>query len=214
MYDDIVENPLVMDHIVMAKRLVRKYKLWDRCIFIKILSFELEVLLIPGMRAFFNQEKYDKYVSNIVNRYRENESSALITLYTKGQEIYSGIYGKIKREKLKKRIYASMSEERLDQSITIESLAKELIKEVFRNQPIDKPMTTCWKTPCCWRTKRCKPEWIDTYKIESAQRQNKDSYMKANLLISNTSYKKLAELLAGGKEILQYHIADFLKDAE
>lgn len=211
-YDDIVENPLVMDNIVMARRLVRKYKLSDRCTFIKIISFELEVLLLPGIQAFLNQESYNKYVSNIVRMYKENESSAHITLYTKEQEVYSEMYDKIKREKLKKRIYASMSEERLDQSITIESLAKELIKEVFRNQPIDKPMTACWKTPCCWRTRRCKTEMIDTYKIESAQQENNDPYVKANILISNTSYKKLAELLADGKEILQYNVADFFVD--
>nr|WP_296458812.1 hypothetical protein [uncultured Acetatifactor sp.] len=51
---------------------------------------------------------------------------------------------------------------------------------------------------------------IDISKIE--KQQDKDPYVKANILISNTSYGKIAESLADGKEILHYDVADFLID--
>lgn len=216
-YDDIIENPIVAGCVKRAKRYIESESAnREQYKFISTVSFELEILMIDDIEYFTDMKKYYTYVSDIRDIFRLYRDTGICTEYTKNVEKYSGFYNKIRKGKRDKWIYKNLSDEEFELCITIESLSKELIKEVFRSQPIDRPMTACWRNACCeGRINRCKLELIDTAKIESAQKENNDKYVKANILISNTSYKKLAEHLSNGsgqKEILHYNISDFFID--
>lgn len=212
-YDGIKENPLVLRHAEEAFGYLEASGKEDRFRMLDTISFELEVLMTDGIEYFADLAEYGKYVSEIRELYKKYNDLSALALYTKGLDIYSGMYDKIRKNMRKKGSYKKMGETEFESCVTIESLSKELLNRIFASAGIDRPMTECWVEPCCVRKrKRCESGAIDTYKIEEMQRKNNDPYVKANMLICNTSYRKLAELLATGREIIEYNIADFRKD--
>lgn len=212
-YDGIKENPLVLRHAEEAFGYLEASGKEDRFRMLDTISFELEVLMTDGIEYFADLAEYGKYVSEIRELYKKYNDLSALALYTKGLDIYSGMYDKIRKNMRKKGSYKKMGETEFESCVTIESLSKELLNRIFASTDIDRPMTECWVEPCCVRKrKRCESGAIDTYKIEEMQRKNNDPYVKENMLICNTSYRKLAELLATGREIIEYNIADFRKD--
>ena len=73
-------------------------------------------------------------------------------------------------------------------------------------------MTQCWIDSCCYRKNMCEKYLIDINKIIDAQNSHNDPYVKANMIISNTSYAKLAQIMNGGNHVISYNICDFLDE--
>ena len=211
-YDDIMENPIVRKGCKDASELAKQYK--SRAIrFIGTMSFELETLMVDGIEYFADFVTYRKYVWKIRELYNKgNCRIAALTEYTKENEIYDRFYDKIRKEKRKKKIYKGMSDEVFESCVTVESLAKELLKEIFREHVIDRPMTKCWIDSCCYRKNMCEKYLIDINKIIDAQNSHNDPYVKANMIIGNTSYAELAQSMNGGNNVISYDICDFLDD--
>lgn len=210
--DSILENPLVKQSISALLDMVWDRGANDKVSFVYTVSFELEILLINGINLLTNAEAYKRYVEQIKKSYETYNDTRRLTLITKANQVYKGMYDKIRKRKRNRGIYKSMTDEDFEVCITIESLSKELIKELFREQPIGRPLTTCWIQPCCYRRNRCKTRLIDTYRISEEQKQKKDNYIKLHLLISNTSYMKLAALLGDGI-LIKYTIFEFLNES-
>lgn len=207
-YDNIIENELINDVLLDVDELITELNIHN-IQFISTISFELEVLLIDDIEYFMN-DQYNKYVMRLKKLYTSNSSTRELTTFTKNNEIYKGMYDKIKKRKKGRGPYKGMTDDELDNCITVESLSKLLLNLVFSNRAINKPMTDCWIHKCCSHT-RCDSKSeikIDIDKI--IDMQSIDEYVKANMIISNTSYKKLVDVL-GGKLKYKYNIRDFIK---
>lgn len=208
-YDRILDNPIVRNNLFTAKKIISKSKYKNKYKFIGTVSFELEVLLIDDIEYFADIYKYCKYMTKIKSLFQSTKSLSVLTEYTKNNHLYDDMYKRIKNLKRNKGVYKGLSDNELEQYITIESLSKEILKDVFREQPIDKPMTQCWMQPCCWR-KKCTPKFINVDKIISEQNNKNDKNVKANIIISNTSYRKIVHELNNKIQIHQYSINDFI----
>lgn len=137
-----------------------------------------------------------------------NRNTRQLTLLTKVDIKYRELYDKIRKRKYNRGPYKGMNADELELHITIESLAKELLKGLFREQIIDKPMTKCWEVPCCYRTRDiCHPPLLDIRKIIKAQET--DINTKKNILISNTSYQNI---LDNTTLINRYKLVDFVNE--
>ncbi|MCM1222062.1 MAG: hypothetical protein NC548_47090 [Lachnospiraceae bacterium] len=208
-YDDITENKIVSDSLLAVKEYLSTSKRRKQFHFIKTISFELEILMIKDIEYFTNISQYLTYVTDIRELYSTYHDTSTLTEFTKDTELYDTIYNKIRKEKRNRWEYAKMSDDDFERCITIESLSKELLKEVFRNHAIDRPLTDCWVKPCCKRRNRCKLTLIDTKLIEKEQTDKNDNNVKLNIIISNTSYKNLAKVIGNG-DILKYDINTFI----
>lgn len=211
-YDNIIENPLVVRCYSEAYEYLESTGKLGQFTFFPVLSFEFEILMIKGIEYFTDIGAYMEYVCDIRDIFEDNHrihsSIRILTKYTKENALYSSMYSIIRRDMRKKGTYRNMPDILFESCVTIESLSKKLMSKVFADRYIERPMRNCWKAPCCWKKNRCPKRLIDISKIE--EQQDKDPYVKANILICNTSYGKLAESLADGKEILHYDVADFL----
>lgn len=219
-YDRVFNNPLVYRYYYEADDYLVNSGKEHQFKKMPILSFEFEILMIRGIEYFANISNYIMYVSNIRDLFHREYSNGhtdellrKITSYTKSNSIYDGMYNSLRIKMKKKKNYIGLPDKAFETCVTIESLSKKLINKVFEGSCIQRPMQNCWMCACCYRKRRCNPSIIDIDKITAAQTQNNDDYVKANFLISNTSYRKLAEILSNEKEIIQYRIEDFIKDS-
>lgn len=206
-YDDIPENPLVTQYFKLALKTIVKSGHRNQFKFISTISFELEILMIDNIDITANLDTYKTYVESIKDLYNQTHELRQLTIYTKNEPLYNGIYDKIRNRKRKRSPYKNMDVTMFESCITIESLAKELLKEIYRNQPIDRPMTQCWIVPCCHRRNLCKQQLLDIRKI--VEGQIKDRHLKTNIIISNTSYKKLISVIDNSTEVIKYSLVDF-----
>lgn len=192
-YDDIRENPLIDMYISEALDYIDNQNLYDRIFWLPTKSFEIEVLLIDGIEFFADKEAYSLYFSNLRQLYSMNNEIENLTSVTKTNNLYNNMYNKAKKEKIKSRNYSALSSEDFERAITIETISKYIMTEVFKNVTMDKPMGGCWIQECSYNHNKCVHEYIDLKKI--IRKQSKNKYFKANIIISNTSYKRLVETI-------------------
>lgn len=211
-YDNIMENPLILKWFRQANNIIKNSMLKDIIIWIPTDSFELEILMIDNIEYFTNMNEFIKYVLPIKVWYDESGDTSYLTFKTKNDNIYAEVYDLIKKKKSKSSIYKALTSEEFESSITIESLSKILLNKCFMNQPINKPMTDCWTYECCYRRNRCKSKQIDTDEI--IIKQTNDYFYKIKLLIHNTAYidivKSLEELTGTSIEYKDYKVNDIV----
>lgn len=214
-YDNIMENPLIVKWFRQAHNTINNSKFKHIISWLPTNSFELEILMIDNIQYFIKISKFIKYVLPIKRWYNESGDTSYLTVKTKDNCIYNEIYESIKKKKLKSSIYKELTDEEFERTITIESLSKVLLNECFNGQPIDKPMTECWRYDCCYRRNKCKSELIDTEEIINKQKD--DSFYKVKLLINNTTYINVVKVLSNvtsiNIEYKNYCINDILNIA-
>lgn len=94
-YDGIKESPLVLRHAEEAFGYLEASGKEDRFRMLDTISFELEVLMTDGIEYFADLAEYGKYVSEIRELYKKYNDLSALALYTKGLDIYSGMYDKL-----------------------------------------------------------------------------------------------------------------------
>lgn len=213
-YDNIMENPLIIKWFRQANNFINKSEFKNIITWIPTDSFELEILMINDIEYFTNIKIFVKYIKQIKEWYDTYKDTSYLTLRTKDDNIYDSMYASIRNKKQKSSMYKSLTSDEFERTITIESLSKVLLNLCFNGQPINKPMTECWQNPCCFRRNQCKSKLIDIEKIISKQKE--DSCYKVNLLIHNTSYIKILGILSGmvsvDFEYKKYNIEDIIND--
>lgn len=188
-FDDVMESPIVECEMLRAYRYVKGNHLESRIYWIPTHSFEIEVLLTIGIELFCNEEYYDMYFKKLRDLYFKTNELLDLTTYTKNDVQYNDWYDKVKKEKKKRSKYKILSEADFERAITIESIAKDILKEVFKdNENLVKPMGDCWYDGCCIKHK-------ESCKHFDVRKLNADPMIKLKWLIQNTGYIKLIKLL-------------------
>lgn len=213
-YDNLRENPIIDTEINEASEYIDEKGLYEQFMWIPTKSFELEILLIIGIELFMNRENYKTYFWELREKYIETGEISDLTIMSKQNHVYDELYSNARNEKKKRRLYQKLSCDDFENAITIETISKDIMKEMFRNVYIDKPMGECWKKNCCYRHRRCTNECIDFDTLTKKQ-QDEDLY-KTKFIIMNTSYSKLISVVykLHGEEIdlPQIYITDFVDD--
>ena len=209
-YDDIKENPIVSKAIEEAAEYIEKNHLDERVLWVSTYSFEIELLLVIGFEFFANRNKYNIYFRGLRDKFIETEKLHDLTILSKKNPLYTEMYNKVRADKLKKGMYKCLSKEDFERTMTIESISKRIMTEVFKyDSPakatdyVDKPVgnadtCNCWKNNCCSKGKRCKNDCIDFDII--MKKQEAEELYKTKFLILNTSYKKLITAIYKMKE--------------
>ena len=206
-YDDIKENPLVSKFIREAEKFVDNHNLYEKIMWLPTKSFELEVLLINGIEFFMNRENYSVYFEALRSKFIETGNLYDLTKMTKANSIYDGMYEKARKEKQKRALYRNLGREDFENTLTIETISKDIIKKMFLNEDgISKPMNDCWVQDCCYKHFRCKNDSVDFERI--IEKQVNDRLYKTKFLLLNMSYVKLIKIVyhLKGKMIELPHI--------
>ncbi len=202
-YDDIVENPIISHNINQAIEYIDKNNLNSKVLWVSTYSFEIELLLVVGFELFANSSKYNKYFGKLRSKFLETNSLFELTTISKKDPLYSSMYNQARNSKKKVKMYTRLGSADFEKAITIETISKDIMKEVFKyDSPlkasdfVDRPIGVkdphnCWKNNCCSKKDRCKNEGLDIDRIIQKQ-QGEDKY-KTKFLILNTSYHKLIE---------------------
>lgn len=213
-YDDIRENPIIDTEINEASEYIENNGLYGQFKWLPTKSFELEVLLIIGIEFFTNREDYNSYFRELRDKFIETGEISELTTISKNNHIYDAMYSKARKEKQKRRLYQKLSCDDFENAITIETISKDIMKEVFRNASIDKPMGDCWKKNCCYRHNRCTNECVDFDKI--IKRQQEEDLYKAKFIMVNSSYSRLISVvyMLHGKtiDLPQIQTSDFIDE--
>ena len=187
-YDDIVDNPIISRNIDEAQVYIEEHDLSDKIFWIPTYSFEIELLQIIGFEFFANSEKYAIYFKKLRDNFIKNKSISELTMISKKESIFIGMYDKERSEKQKVRVYTQLSKDDFERAITIESISKAIMTEVFKYEAplkasdfVDKPMggkdgRNCWKNNCCNKNRRCKNRGIDIDRIIEKQRTEATVY--------------------------------------
>ena len=202
-YDDMFENPIISRNIIETQEYIEEYNLYDRVLWLPTYSFEIELLLIVGFEFFANSERYIKYFWKLREGFIKTGNLAELTALSKKDGIYSDMYTYEKKKKQNVAVYRQLSRDDFERAITIETISKAIMTEVFRYESplktsdfVDKPLggkdeRNCWKNNCCNRKNRCKNSIIDIDTI--IERQKTERLYKTKFLILNTSYRKLID---------------------
>lgn len=202
-YDDVFENPIISRNIIETQEYIEDYNLSDRVLWLPTYSFEIELLLIVGFEFFANSERYIKYFWKLREGFIKTGNLAELTALSKNDGIYSDMYTYEKKKKQNVAVYRQLSRDDFERAITIETISKAIMTEVFRYESplkrsdfVDKPLggkdeRNCWKNNCCNRKNRCKNSIIDIDTI--IERQKTERLYKTKFLIFNTSYRKLID---------------------
>lgn len=188
--DKVLENPIVEHEIRGLGVYIKKNGLKERIKCMYTLSFEVEVLTLIGIELFCNTIKYNEYFRNLRDIYLSSGDLRRLTETSKQDDKYSEWYEKARKSKLKRARYRQLDAEDFERSLTIETISKDIISEVFKdNDGVDKPMGECWYNGCCTKNKtECKRYFdIEYFKANPT--------LKLKWLIQNTSYIKLLKLL-------------------
>ena len=157
-FDEVMENPIVESEMLKAYRYIEGKNLESRIKWVPTFSFEIEVLLTAGIELFCNEEYYNKYFGKLRDLYSETEELLDLTRISKADEQYNNWYAKARKEKSERGKYKQLSKEDFERAITIESISKNILTEVFKdNNELVKPMGDCWYNGCCVKHKeKCK----------------------------------------------------------
>lgn len=209
-FDDVMENPIVESEIINAHRYIALNHLESRIKWVPTLSFEIEVLLVMGIELFANKANYSTYFASLRDLYNETKEIMDLTEASKSDGKYADWYAEERVKKNKIGRYRALGSTDFERAITIESISKKILSEVFKdNYELVKPMGDCWYSGCCVKNRKaCKH--FDINKLLD------DPMLKLKWLIQNTNYErvikvleKLLNLNAGIKEIV---LADMLAE--
>lgn len=192
-YDDIIENPLIAQNI---NDLLDDIEDDNRIIFIPTISFELEILTIYGIEYIFGTDNYNEIFRELREIYHKTKNIYDLTTATKNDHKYQHMYEQIKKEKYKKHEYSKLSADDFEKAITIESISKKIMNEIFTKSDI-RPVRNCWIHNCCYKHRdfKCTYEHnLDINKIKNKERSETMLY-KIRALITETSYNKLLTVL-------------------
>lgn len=128
-FDDIMENPIVGRAIEDADEFIQKFG--ENIKFIGTESFEIEILSILGIEYWANIANYNKYAKIIRDSNENINKISYLTDWTKKSDIYIEFYNKARLEKKKRRLYQSLTPSEFEMAITIETISKDIMKEVF-----------------------------------------------------------------------------------
>lgn len=189
-YDDVKENPLVSKFIRDAEKFVDNHDLYEKIMWLPTKSFELEVMLIYGIEFFMNRENYSVYFKELRAKFMQTGNIYDLTKMSKVNSVYDGMYEKARKEKQKRALYRNLSREDFENTLTIETISKDIIKKMFLNEDgISKPMNDCWMQDCCCKHSKCKNDSVDFDKI--IKKQAYEKLYKTKFLLLNMSYVKL-----------------------
>lgn len=192
-YDDIIENPLIAQNI---NDLLADIEDDKRIIFIPTISFELEILTIYGIEYIFGTDKYNELFKELRDIYDKTKNIYDLTTATKNNSKYQRMYEQVKKEKHKKHEYSKLSADDFEKSVTIESISKKIMNEIFTKSDI-RPIRNCWINNCCYKRRDTKCTYEHALDIDKIKNKEHSEIMlyKIRALITETSYYKLVTAL-------------------
>lgn len=152
-YDNVVENKYVYEHILNSVRLLNKSKYKDMVKLMPIYCCEHSILSDKYAMYFANTELFP-----MIDEIRKYTNVQGLTYKTKANKTFKQIYNKIRKEKrsklesLKSKCGIEYSESELEMSVTAEKLCKEIFRKSFTldtRLEFDSSMNNCWSSACC-----------------------------------------------------------------